>query len=68
MVPAIGALFFLLLLSLEAWAVPVVHRRTGCPNYELNVDSPDQCFLPPKLGGFGTRKFLEDCEGLGETK
>merc|ERR1712038_504761 len=68
MVPAIGALFFLLLLSLEAWAVPVVHRRTGCPNYELNVDSPDQCYLPPKLGGFGTRKFLEDCEGLERFK
>merc|ERR1712038_353818 len=68
MVPAITALFFLLLLSLEAWAVPVVHTRTGCPNYEFNDSSPDQCFLPPKLGGFGTRKFLEDCEGLERFK
>ena len=50
-------MFLLLLLSLEV--------RRGCPNQDI-IAGADQCFLTPKLGGYGTQTFLEDCEGLGK--
>ena len=51
-------MIFLLILSLEV--IP------GSPNQDFIVAGADQCFLTPKLGGYGTKTFLEECEGLGE--
>ena len=60
-------LFFLLVLSLEVGAIPVVNPKSGCPDYEdFSVAEPELCYLTPKLGGQGKRTFLEECEGLGE--
>ena len=61
-----SSLLLLLLLSLQAGAVPVVEERPDCPSLELFAVSPDNCFLTPKLGFQGTRKFIEECESLGE--
>ena len=59
-------LFIILSLSLQTGAIPVVHPKPGCPSTDFTVLGPDLCYLTPKLGSTGTRKFLEDCEGLGD--
>ena len=60
-------IFFLFILSQHAGAIPVVNPKSGCPNFDFNdVAGPELCFLTPKLGGQGTRTFLEECTGLGE--
>ena len=59
-------LFFILSLSLQTGAIPVVSPKLGCPSSVFTVLSSDLCYLTPKLGSDGTRKFLEECEGLGE--
>ena len=33
---------------------------------EFDAVSSEQCFLTPDLGNIGTRKFLEECEEIGE--
>merc|ERR1711953_638133 len=57
-------LFFILTLSLQTGAIPVVNPKPGCPSTDFTVLGPDLCYLTPKLGSTGTRKFLEECEGL----
>ena len=64
MVQVKTTLFCLLILSLErSPAVPVVtHPLDLNKTFAGDFD----CFLPSRLGTKGTRKFIEECDGLGE--
>ena len=48
------------LLVLLLWEI------TAASQSEFDAFSSDQCFLTPNLGNIGTRKFLEECEEIGE--
>ena len=49
-----------LLLLLLLWAPGLLSQS----DFEFSVD---QCYLTPDLGNIGTRKFLEECEEIGES-
>ena len=65
MLPSRIVLTSCLLLLQELTAGPL----TGSP-FDVTQVGADECFLPFKLGfvkgSFGKRKFLEDCDGIGE--
>ena len=49
-----------LLLLLLLWAPGLLSQS----DFEFSVD---QCYLTPDLGNIGTRKFLEECEEIGDS-
>ena len=54
------------MLRLAALLLLLLWETTGDASQSGFEFSVDQCFLTPNLGNVGTRKFLEECEDIGE--
>ena len=61
-----STIFFILLQQIST--TPIVRKISDQNQFDTWDQSfpGDFCVLPPKLGYEGTRKFLEECDGLSK--